>query len=732
MTTPGPFTPKEHPYEQIIWASTQKSINTGASGFGLRTYSRGLSPEEASEIVQKAMVNYSLPTSQKATESDIVASPLIEDRYPSLFTFRVVTLAGGRKVRVVGRTLYVVSDYGFFADIDSARRDGSNYIAHLAVFDSCPDITVLAAMMRQEKFLPVDKRLSPLNHEICDLLVGEPTFLPAGSVSSSSSDYDNGTFLTEVALALITARYRASHPAPDNSLQPGKIVVRLDDHRLPDLIHTISGLPEEFTRNLQFQANTMYYSGVPEDLDMIVVPTRNTTRIDEEFFIVADYTGSSPRTLNLLESPLFDRIRKHAAEGDTLSRDNIIALCARGGLDVPDPELAYWAMMLVKTDTIPAPGELEANRVTDLIGLKSLGPHERDILNDKINRYLNGFFKEDPYTAYTASTLREGLDLLTALVRKAPEMVRIYPESVKFVSACVFSNPDYLGKLFPDKSQDERFDAIVYILNEGSGKVSHHTVLESLRKTGNPHVWQEMLKYSPGADNTEILKALAASPMSGKATFSAKLFNPEKRKDVWLDALDNLTVAELRNIGFPEIVERWLANEDIKREFINNGTANRLLASPDLITPDTLDSLNLTVRIANKDTLTKVDEGDVAEAVFQYGVEDEYTEEMIRRWLEPTVTGSDFTRQMAFLHSIGSLKNLARWFEKYRWPLYKSEKSRQQAAVILIDKIFKGNKDEIERFSRHISDSGITDALRLNSGFGASLKRKFSGFFGKK
>lgn len=98
MTITDPFRPKEYPYEQIIWCSTQKSINTGASGFGLRTHSPGLTSEEAAEIVQSAMVNYSLPTAQKATESDIIATPLIEDRYPSLYTFREVTLSNGKKV----------------------------------------------------------------------------------------------------------------------------------------------------------------------------------------------------------------------------------------------------------------------------------------------------------------------------------------------------------------------------------------------------------------------------------------------------------------------------------------------------------------------------------------------------------------------------------------------------------------------------------------------------------
>lgn len=732
MTTTLPLPPKEYPYEQIIWASTQKSINTGTSGFGLRTHSHGLSSEDASEIAQKAMVNYSLPTSQKATESDIVATPLIEDRYPSLFTFREVTLTGGRKVWVVGRTLYVVSDYGFFADIDSARRDGSNYIAHLAVFESRPDLTTLAAMIRQDKFIPVDKRLTPSNYEIHNLLVGEPTPLPTGFVSFSPSEYDNGNFLTEVALALLTARYRDSHSSTDNSVQAKKIVIRLDDDKLPDLLYTLSKLPEELTKKLQFQANTMYYTGVPEELDMIVVPSRNITRIDEEFFIVADYTGAATRTINILDSPLFNHIRKFAESGDTKKCLDTIALCANGGLDEPDPELAYWAMMLVKSTTSPERGELDTQRILTLLDLKSLSVDEKQTLNNKINEYLNSYFQNDNHFDYTASTLREGLDLLNSLIRKYPEMIRIYPESVKFVSDRIFSNPQYLGKLFHDNLQNDRFNAVIYILNEGDDKVSRNLVMESLLNTGNPYVWKKMLEYYPDTDNLEILTGLASSPMVEKASFAAEKYSPVRDKATWLRALEGLSEHQLQNLGFTDIVEAWLADEGTRREFIHNGTFAKLLGFPDLLGRATSDKLGIVVQVANKNIPSVIDEAVITEAIFQYGTEDEYSEGLIREWLKPSVTESVFTQQMTFLYSKGTLKDFAKWFEKYRWPQYKNEKSRQKAVVILIDKLFKGDKGTIDRFSGYISDGEITDAIRLNSGFGASLKRKFTGLFGKK
>lgn len=736
MTIIDPFRPKEYPYEQIIWSSTQKSINTGASGFGLRTHSPGLTSEEAAEIVQTAMVNYSLPTAQKATENDILNTPLIEDRYPSLYTFREVTLGNGRKVWVAGRTLYVVSDYGFFADIDSARRDGSNYIAHLAVFNEQPDIAAFAAMMDQGKFLPTDKRLTPANTEIRTLLVGEPVPLPSGKISFTPTDYEDGTFLTEVALGLLTAMYRSRHAGKDNSVEPKKLVVRLDDNHLPDLLYTLSKLPVNLTQHLQFQANTLYYTGVPEDLDMIVVPSQNTTRIDEEFFIVVDYTGSVPRTVNLLESPLFGHIREFADNNISLNRDATIALCANGGLDEPDPELAYWTTMLIKHDDIIRPGELSADRIVQLLRVNSLSSYERSLLNNKVNSYLNDYFYEFPHSEYTANTLREGLDILNTLRRETPDMIRITPESVRFVSERLFAHPEYLNKLFREASQNERFDAAMYILNESEQKVPHSTVMQSLRMAENSQVWRQMLTYTavPGKPDypVEVMSDLAASPMADKAKFVKELYNPKQCMNTWFQAFNALLDQELINLGFPEIIEFWLTDTDSRHELLCDDKVRNLLGRPELLSQMAREELQLIIDVSERHIPDSIDSKLVNEAFTQYGPGDKYTESIIRRWLEQSKRKEDFINQMNLLYSLGTSSYLAKWFETYRWPLLTSDRSRQEAVVILIDKIFKGNKEEIERFSASVSNRSIADIMKQNSGFGASLKRKFSGIFGKK
>ena len=54
-------------YEQIICASSQKSITTGSPGFGVRSKSSGISDMEADELFTKCGINYRLPMDDMAT-----------------------------------------------------------------------------------------------------------------------------------------------------------------------------------------------------------------------------------------------------------------------------------------------------------------------------------------------------------------------------------------------------------------------------------------------------------------------------------------------------------------------------------------------------------------------------------------------------------------------------------------------------------------------------------------
>ena len=122
-------------FEQIICTSSQKSQTTGSSGFGVRSKSPGISNEEAYELYTRSGINYSLPTGLKATEEIVRDNPEMENLYPSIYTFKCIQLQCNGETRyVIGRTLYIAMEYGYFGQMDSSKRAGSNYIAHLLIF----------------------------------------------------------------------------------------------------------------------------------------------------------------------------------------------------------------------------------------------------------------------------------------------------------------------------------------------------------------------------------------------------------------------------------------------------------------------------------------------------------------------------------------------------------------------------------------------------------------------
>ncbi len=482
----------------------------------------------------------------------------------------------------------------------------------------------------------------------------------------------------------------------------------------------------------------MYYSGVPENLDMIVVPSQNITPIDEEFFIVADYTGATPRSANLLESPLFDHIRKFEESGIPAYRDRVISLCVNGGLDEPDPELAYWSMMLIEADSAPRPGELTSEKLVQLLRLKSLTADQRDRLNEKINEYLNHYFQRSYDREYTAGTLREGLDILNTLRKEDPDMIRIYPESVAFVTDMIFAQPEYLGKLFRDATHNDRLDAALYILNEADTKVPQTTVLESLTYAENPQVWRQMLKYinvpADAENNLDVLSMLAGSPLpeNAKGELAREIYDPLRYREVWTEAIEIISFDELRRLGISDLIHSWLFRYNIGRSLTQDGTADLLLRHPEYMKPESYQHISMISSVALRDIPDQVNSDYISEALARHGANDAYSEELVKLWLLDAKKEDEFVNRLSLLHSLSSTGNLARWFEAYCWPHLTKEKNRQRAIGLLIDKVLAHNKQDITIFAESVNDEEIAGMIKDNAGFGASLKRKFSGIFGKK
>lgn len=713
-------------YEQIIYGSTRRSADTGRSGFGLRAFSSGLTADEANEIIQAAMVNYTLPTSHMATSEDVEANEILEGKYPSLLTHRKVTLASGKSVWVVARTLYVVYDYGFFAEIDEARRQGSNYVAHLAVFDAEPPLGTIAALLDSRKFMPADIRISPANSELKEITAAESlkvspdTFVPQTSEPAVCNPY--------VILALI--QNVRNRKADLRDIQAG-VVIKAQASEIPALIASFDSLPAELKSGLSLQANTLYSSGVPEGLDIVIVNETNPTPIDEDFYVVADILDpSAPRLRNVEPSYLGDRIVEHAIAGDREVLGKTIDLALRiDSSDAADQKFAYDLMTLTRTPRELKPADLTPEWLGKINTTKAISPADRDILWVKVNLALNKAFSMPADGNVRASDLRQALDTLNNVRRVAPEMVRIEKPSIMFVKRLVFSAPETLSRLISSDAELGRLEDIIYVLGEDDQPVSPAVLLESLRHAAMPKVWKHILKYGfhkPSPEMEElILTTLLESKVEDKAALAAWIIDPSRGRRRWTSLLTGfLTPEQGRMLGSESMISSWLSDPMQTQAALSDGGFEALSRLPDLMDAPTLARMRLWLDIYAHRPVNAISTRQLMAALQMLRPSDPYVEQLVASWIATEPLSPESVARM--LEQLRAPSVAAGIFEKLIWPAVNPD-DRQAYVTCLLDNS-EIDKTDPGRFQSSLRNPEVSEMFASNSGMMSSLKRKLSKF----
>ena len=713
-------------YEQIIYGSTRRSADTGRSGFGLRAFSSGLTADNANEIVQAAMVNYSIPTSHMATSEDVEANEILETRYPSLLTHRKVTLASGETYWVVARTLYVVYDYGFFAEIDEARRQGSNYVAHLAVFESEPPLATIASMLHTHKFIPADIRITPANAELREITAAESFRVSPDVLQSVSAE--PSVCNPYVILALIqNARNRR---AGVSDIQAG-VVIKARAADVPSLIASLDSLPADLRGGLSLQANTLYSSGVPEELDIVIVNETNPTPIDEDFYVVADLLDpSAPRLRNVETSYLGDRIVEHALAGNREVLDKTIDLALRiDSADGDEQKFAYDLMTLTRTSRELAPSDLTPDWLRKINSTKALSPADRDILWQKVNRALNGAFSMPADGNVRASDLRQALDVLNNILSVAPEMVRLEKPSILFVKRLVFSAPETLSRLIPSETEMRRLENILYVLGEDEDTVPPATLLESLRHVAMPTVWKLMLRYGfhkPSPEMEElILTTLLESPVENKAALAAKIIDPSRGRRRWTSLLTGfLNPAQARTLGSEAMITSWLDDPMQTQAALSDGGFEALSRLPDLMDAPTLARMRLWLDIYAHRPVNAISTRQLMVAMQMLRPSDPYVEQLVASWIATeSLTPESVARMLDQLRAPSVAAGI---FERLIWPAIQPEDRQAYVTCLLDDSEL--DKTDPGRFQSSLRNPEVVEMFSSNSGMISSLKRKISKF----
>lgn len=530
-------------YEQIICASSQKSITTGSPGFGVRSKSPGISDMEADELFTKCGINYRLPMDNMATEEAIMSNPDVESEYPSLYTFREVTLNSGETRYIVAKTLYLGLDYGYFAQMEGARRAGSNYIAHLLVFKECPSVTAMSNAIGQKTFLPQNTICTPENKELCSYLVGDPTPLNDGVISIEDiSKINNADIEFGWLIIALLQLFKNSKCGISNG--QNKILFKVNHQKVDKLLCSLGSLPNELTEKVFFQANTRLMSSVPDGLNMLIINEKEEAPTDDNYHITVNLLDSNPKTDNIENNYLYEQIINCCQEGDTETLLKIIQLFLGLKFDKEiDYPFVYKLMLLASTSKELTIEQLNIDTL-DKIASTSLSSNDERAVWEKVNNAINGVFS----VPCQANDVRSALEDVNYLKNKCPHHLSVSPNSCDFVIDLLFNKSErFIGILGSSK---ERLDSAIYMIENAQKFIPNEYSFYNSLNTSNLQIhWEKFIKLYYGQDlNTNIgviVNHILDSNVQDKEDLANTLFPIDECIDDWKDLINgNIEIAK--------------------------------------------------------------------------------------------------------------------------------------------------------------------------------------------
>lgn len=272
-------------FNEIIECSSQQSILSGQAGFGIRTITEGFNPELARKICDEISCAYEVDIAEQVTTEQITTDPSCVIQYPRTLKYQVVKNDDGKELYVIACATYVGIDYGYFCNIESARRAGSNYIADILVFDEKPTAGLFQALIEQKIFRPIDNTCTPTNPELQELLTGEPSYLSPREVevketSEAIPAINEQTAL--VAMALLQTKINQDL-GKDNGLI--NIVFQAQEAKVPSILQSIGTLPNDLVSDKYFHTNFLQGYGMPNGYRMMFLNEHNKEQVYIENYV---------------------------------------------------------------------------------------------------------------------------------------------------------------------------------------------------------------------------------------------------------------------------------------------------------------------------------------------------------------------------------------------------------------------------------------------------------------
>lgn len=512
-------------FNEIIECSSQQSILSGQAGFGIRTITEGFNPELARKICDEISCAYEVDIAEQVTTEQITTDPSCVTQYPRTLKYQVVKNDDGKELYVIACATYVGIDYGYFCNIESARRAGSNYIADILVFDEKPTAGLFQALIEQKIFRPIDNTCTPTNPELQELLTGEPSYLSPREVevketSEAIPAINEQTAL--VAMALLQTKINQDL-GKDNGLI--NIVFQAQEAKVPSILQSIGTLPNDLVSDKYFHTNFLQGYGMPNGYRMMFLNEHNKEQVYIENYVYLNLDENKFMNLDT-DNFYFGKIKEAAAANNYALFYNLVNYIFRLSVQA-DTDYKFLYNLFIATETDK---KLSIDELTEDFFTKA---KKANLPSDKwqrfvvsVNNTLDETIQKENLGAKADANCHAAMKVITYLYNNWKEVLHLNENSLQGLT-----NLWHLDGTLARYANEFGIDIIQYINTKDNNP---EAFIEAIKKVDNPDYWERFIKEQMkafkennvphGITNDIIIDTILASAVADKNALIARFY----------------------------------------------------------------------------------------------------------------------------------------------------------------------------------------------------------------
>lgn len=512
-------------FNEIIECSSQQSILSGQAGFGIRTITEGFNPELARKICDEISCAYEVDIAEQVTTEQITTDPSCVTQYPRTLKYQVVKNDDGKELYVIACATYVGIDYGYFCNIESARRAGSNYIADILVFDEKPTAGLFQALIEQKIFRPIDNTCTPTNPELQELLTGEPSYLSPREVEVKETSEAIPTINEQtalVAMALLQTKINQDL-GKDNGLI--NIVFQAQEAKVPSILQSIGTLPNDLVSNKYFHTNFLQGYGMPNGYRMMFLNEHNKEQVYIENYVYLNLDENKFMNLDT-DNFYFGKIKEAAAANNYALFYNLVNYLFRLSVQA-DTDYKFLYNLFIATETDK---KLSIDELTEDFFTKA---KKANLPSDKwqrfvvsVNNTLDETIQKENLGAKADANCHAAMKVITYLYNNWKEVLHLNENSLQGLT-----NLWHLDGTLARYANEFGIDIIQYINTKDNNP---EAFIEAIKKVDNPDYWERFIKEQMkafkennvphGITNDIIIDTILASAVADKNALIARFY----------------------------------------------------------------------------------------------------------------------------------------------------------------------------------------------------------------